>query len=86
LKKAWVFYAIPYVLALRLCYNEQHEDGRNTHVFPTETMNRSGIRMQEMAVTAVKERRFLKIRHDELLYDNCNTICTNNVFMLSLLP
>jgi len=56
------------------------------HVFPTATMNRSGICMQEKAVTAVTARKVLKIRHDELRYNNFNTDYTNNVFMLSLLP
>jgi len=55
-------------------------------VFPTATMNRSGICMQEKAVMAVTARKVLKIRHDKLRYDNCNTDYTNNVFMLSLPP
>jgi len=54
------------------------------HVFPTATLNRSGICMQEKAVMVVTARKVLKIRRDELHYDNCNTDYTNNVFMLSL--
>jgi hypothetical protein len=54
------------------------------HVFPTATMNHSGICMQEKPVTVVTARKVLKIRHDELRYDNCITDYTNNVFMLSL--
>jgi transcriptional antiterminator Rof (Rho-off) len=53
------------------------------HVFPTATMKRSGTCMQEKAVTAMTAKIVLKIRHDELRYDNCNTNCTNNVFMLT---
>jgi hypothetical protein len=56
------------------------------HVFQTATMNRSGICLQEKVVTAVTARKVLKIRHDELRYDNCNVDYTNNVFVLSLLP
>ena len=55
------------------------------HVFPAATMNRSVICMQEKAVTAVTARKVLKIQHDELCYDNCNTDYTNNVFMLTLI-
>lgn len=51
------------------------------HVFPTATINRSRICIQEKAVTEVTARKVLKIRHDKLRYDNCNMDYTNNVFI-----